>query len=68
MKTMKTMKTGENMQKNKTIESYIDSYQENLRIQSLNTKLNVYFRIIFFLLVSYVVIVFTTIELLNALT
>jgi hypothetical protein len=68
MKTMKKMKTGENMQKNKTIESYIDSYQENLRIQSLNTKLNVYFRIIFFLLVSYVVIVFTTIELLNALT
>jgi hypothetical protein len=65
---MKKMKTGENMQKNKTIESYIDSYQENLRIQSLNTKLNVYFRIIFFLLVSYVVIVFTTIELLNALT
>ena len=59
---------GGNMQKNKTLESYIDSYQENLRIQSLNTKLNVYFRITFFLLVSYVVIVFTTIELLNALT
>jgi len=53
--------------KNEAIENYLNSYQENLKISSFKNKLNIYSKIIFLLLLTYVVIVFTTIELLKVL-
>jgi hypothetical protein len=53
--------------KHAAVEAYIASYDNYLKYKTANNKLKIFTKVVFLILLAYVVIAFTTIELLEAI-